>query len=209
MGSDPYRVLGVSSGASEEEVKAAYRHLAKKYHPDLHPDDPEAAQKMNEINAAYEQIKNPVKTQTAYRSAEPDGYSAGYSYGTENAEQPSWDDAGFDGWFRGARRERGRRRPVFVYVMIGYFLLNLLFSILSGWASSRESIPYFQNPGYYQNSDRYRIYTYGSEGNSDRSAADETTEGAENTSAGFPVWFYESSQTAQATQTAQGDYPTT
>ena len=58
---DPYRVLGVSPGASDTEIKAAYRRLAKKYHPDLNPGDPAAARKMNEINAAYEQIKNPPK----------------------------------------------------------------------------------------------------------------------------------------------------
>ena len=63
---DPYSVLGVSKDASEEEIKRAYRRLAKKYHPDLNPGDPEAARKMNEINAACEQIKNPGQTNSAY-----------------------------------------------------------------------------------------------------------------------------------------------
>lgn len=60
---DPYKVLGVSPDASDEEVKRAYRALAKKYHPDRNPGDAAAAQKMREINAAYEQIKDPDKAQ--------------------------------------------------------------------------------------------------------------------------------------------------
>lgn len=60
---DPYKVLGVSRDASDEEIKRAYRALAKKYHPDLNPGDQEAARKMQQVNAAYEQIKNPEKAQ--------------------------------------------------------------------------------------------------------------------------------------------------
>ena len=58
---DPYKVLGLSPGASDEEVKKAYRKLALQYHPDRNPGDEVAARKMQEINAAYEQIKNPQK----------------------------------------------------------------------------------------------------------------------------------------------------
>ncbi len=61
MMEDPYKVLGVSPDASDEEIKRAYRRLAKKYHPDLNPGDQEAARRMQEVNAAYEQIKNPEK----------------------------------------------------------------------------------------------------------------------------------------------------
>ena len=52
MMEDPYQVLGLERGASDEEVKKAYRRLAKKYHPDANPGDAEAARKMQEINAA-------------------------------------------------------------------------------------------------------------------------------------------------------------
>lgn len=55
---DPYDVLGVSPGASEEEINKAYRAMAKKYHPDLNPNDPVAAEKMKEVNAAYDAIKD-------------------------------------------------------------------------------------------------------------------------------------------------------
>ena len=63
---DPYKILGVSPDASDEEIKRAYRALAKKYHPDRNPGDAEAARKMQEVNAAYEQIKNPQKQQPNY-----------------------------------------------------------------------------------------------------------------------------------------------
>lgn len=61
---DPYEVLGISRGASEEEVTKAYRRLAKKYHPDLNPNDPVAEEKMREINEAYDLIKSGKADQT-------------------------------------------------------------------------------------------------------------------------------------------------
>ena len=75
---DPYKVLGVSPDASDDEIKRAYRKLAKKYHPDVNPGDAEAARKMQEINAAYEQIKNPEKVHSTGGSGSR-GYG-GYGY---------------------------------------------------------------------------------------------------------------------------------
>ncbi len=67
MINNPYRVLGVPDGASEDECTKAYKKLAKKYHPDLNPGDKEAERKMAEINAAYDQIKSgDAKRQNTY-----------------------------------------------------------------------------------------------------------------------------------------------
>jgi molecular chaperone DnaJ len=55
---DPYKVLGINRGASEEEIKKAFKTLAKKYHPDLNPGDKNAEEKFKEINEAYRTVTN-------------------------------------------------------------------------------------------------------------------------------------------------------
>ena len=93
---DPYKVLGVSPDASDEEIKQAYRRLAKKYHPDLNPGDQDAAMKMQQVNAAYDQIKNPEKYQKQQQNPDGDPFSGydpftGYrrqSYGAGEGEDP-------------------------------------------------------------------------------------------------------------------------
>ena len=72
---DPYQVLGVPSTATDEEVKKAYRDLARKYHPDNYHDNPLAdlaQERMKEINEAYEAV------QSQRKAARAGGYSGGY-----------------------------------------------------------------------------------------------------------------------------------
>ena len=81
---DPYKVLGVSPDASDEEIKAAYRALAKKYHPDNYADSPladMASEKMKEINTAYDTIQSiRTRSNTTYDSNTGYTGSSGASY---------------------------------------------------------------------------------------------------------------------------------
>lgn len=58
---DYYKTLGVDKDATEKEIKSAYRKLARKYHPDVNPDDPEAQERFKDINEAYQVLSDPEK----------------------------------------------------------------------------------------------------------------------------------------------------
>lgn len=93
MVQDPYKVLGVSPDASDEEIKKAYRELAKKYHPDRNPGDAEAARRMNEINAAYDQIKNGNTSSQQYGGFGGFGGYGGYGGGWGGAHEQAQERA--------------------------------------------------------------------------------------------------------------------
>lgn len=98
---DPYKILGVSEGASQEEIKKAYRKKTRECHPDMHPDDPTAAAKMAEVNEAYDMLMNPEKyqQQSQRNTYNQGGYSQGQSqYNDNNQGYGGWssDFGGFD-----------------------------------------------------------------------------------------------------------------
>ena len=90
---DPYQVLGVPSTATDEEVKKAYRDLARKYHPDNYHDNPLAdlaQERMKEINEAYEAVQSQRKAQrNGGYSTSGTGYGTGYG-GYQSAYQGSY-----------------------------------------------------------------------------------------------------------------------
>lgn len=107
MASDPYRTLGVNRGASQNDIRKAYRDLAKKYHPDNFTDENAktlAEEKMAEINRAYDEISNGNTQQAS------DSSSSSYPGGGSQGQNP------FEQWSRqsqngGQGRYQNQRNP--------------------------------------------------------------------------------------------------
>ncbi|MGN0641986.1 MAG: DnaJ domain-containing protein [Huintestinicola sp.] len=135
MTQDPYAVLGLNYGASEEDVKKTYRKLVKQYHPDLHPNDEAAARKMSEINAAYEQIKSGDVHN--YSQQAQSGYST-YQDAQYGGREYSEEDLGgfadfeefakfFGGFYSSGysydrpRQTQSQYSPVLTYINSGYY----------------------------------------------------------------------------------------
>lgn len=91
---DPYSILGVAQTASDKDIKAAHRKLAKKLHPDLNPDKPEVAERFKSVSAAYSLLSDPKKRRR-YDAGEID------ADGQEKAPQFH---PGFGGGFGGGRQ---------------------------------------------------------------------------------------------------------
>ncbi len=88
---DYYEVLGIQKGASDDEIKKAYRRMAKEYHPDLHPGDKEAEAKFKEVNEAYEVLSDGQKKarydQYGHAGVDPNFGAGGYQgYGFQDID---------------------------------------------------------------------------------------------------------------------------
>ena len=131
---DPYRVLGVSQGASEDEIKKAYRALAKKYHPDVNNGSAEAEAHMKEVNEAYSTIMKMRREGTSGASSGQGAYGGYGSYGPFGGFG-DYGNAGGYGGYGGQQRSGYTANPHLQaarnYVRSGYYreALNVLADI--------------------------------------------------------------------------------
>ena len=95
---DPYEVLGIQRGASDEEIKKAYRAKCKRWHPDLNPNDPTAEEHFKEVQAAYDAITKGDTGPTAGAGYGQQGYGSGYRQQQGYGQQNYGSFYGFDGF---------------------------------------------------------------------------------------------------------------
>lgn len=116
---DYYEVLGLAKGASEDDIKKAYKNMARKYHPDLNPDDETAEDKFKEVGEAYEVLSDPEKKarydQFGHAGVDPSygGFGGGgFTGGFEDFDLGDIFGDFFGGGFGGARQTRDPNAPI-------------------------------------------------------------------------------------------------
>lgn len=125
--SDYYKELGLAKGASEDEIKKAFRTLARQYHPDANPDDPTAEEKFKKISEAYEVLGDPKKR------AKYDQINSQYrSYQNGGGRGNSWQDFGQSGGFQFSQDDLG---DMFSGTSFG----DMISSLFGGGATQRQS----------------------------------------------------------------------
>ena len=124
---DYYEVLGLNKGASESEIKSAFRKMAMKYHPDRNPGDKEAEEKFKEVNEAYGILSDPEKKskydQFGFAGVDPNaGFGGGGFSGGGGFEDIFGDLFGgmFGGGFGGGIRRRPREKKQYAEKGSGY-----------------------------------------------------------------------------------------
>ena len=128
MATDYYKVLGIDRNAGEKEVRAAFRRLARKYHPDVNHGQPDAAERFKEINEAHEVLSNAESRRLYDRYGENwrdvqrggESFRGRRQWRTQTIDPDAFGDlfggggpgSIFDSFFRGARGARQRARSV-------------------------------------------------------------------------------------------------